>query len=163
MPRLGRGSNEDSFLSTSVKLEGASGVHLHVLAVFDGHSSSSVSILLMEQLAQLLTHLISSSLPSSAGAADVDAVMPQVLQAAFEQLDARVPPLDNSGSTATVAVITPQQIHLAWVGDSRSVLLGQAGRVLGFTLEHRATRDDETVRRLHYNACRLVAGCMQCR
>lgn len=177
LPRLGRGSNEDSFVSSSLRLGGASDVPVHVLAVFDGHSSSSVSRMLMEELPQVLTHLISSSLPSSAGAADVDAVMPQVLQAVFEQLDARVPPLDNSGSTATVAVLTPQQIHLAWVGDSRSVLLGQGGRVISFTHEHRATRDDETVRgvlkRVHaccwrymlpaccwyaFSCCRIHAG-----
>lgn len=164
LPRLGRGSNEDSFVSSSLKLGGASDVPVHVLAVFDGHSSASVSTMLMEELPQLLTHLTSSSLPSSAGAADVDAVMPQVLQQVFEQLDARVPPLDNSGSTATVAVLTPQQIHLAWVGDSRSVLLGQGGRVINFTHEHRATREDETVSHMRncLYACHwcLVSACM---
>jgi protein phosphatase 1L len=118
-----------------------------MLAVFDGHSSASVSEMAAAELPQLMTQLISSALSSSsAAAADVDAAMPQILQTAFEQLDKHVQPLDNSGSTATVAMLTPKQLHLAWVGDSRGVLLGQGGRVLAFTKEHRATREDEQVR-----------------
>lgn len=145
LARLGRGSNEDTFISAPITIEGAGGP-VHVLAVFDGHSSASVSNMAAAELPQLMTQLISSALSSSAAAADVDAAMPQILQTAFEQLDKRVQPLDNSGSTATVAVLTPKQLHLAWVGDSRGVLLGQGGRVLAFTQEHRATREDEQVR-----------------
>jgi serine/threonine protein phosphatase PrpC len=147
LARLGRGSNEDTFISAPITVEGAGGP-VHVLAVFDGHSSASVSDMAAAELPQLMTQLISSALSSSssAAAADVDAAMPQILQTACEQLDKRVQPLDNSGSTATVAVLTPKQLHLAWVGDSRGVLLGQGGRVLAFTQEHRATREDEQVR-----------------
>lgn len=169
LDRLAAGArNEDTFLATTLQLTDAvpGAAPLHLLAVFDGHSSASVSSMLMQDLPGVLTQLLGDALAAASAAAstaaaaagpvstssgssarlDVDAVMPQVLVAAFEQLDACVPALDNAGSTATVAVLTPQQLHLAWVGDSRGVLLGQGGRVISFTHEHRATREDETVR-----------------
>jgi serine/threonine protein phosphatase PrpC len=124
------------------------GAPVHLLAVFDGHSSSSVSKMAMEQLPQVLSQLLEQQLLQEAqggGTVDIDSVMPQALNTAFKQLDELVQPLDNSGSTATAVVLTPQQVHMAWVGDSRAVLLDRGGHVLGFTQEHRATRQDEQV------------------
>lgn len=151
LARLHRGSNEDTWTTSPLPAPtGAAAAattlpRMHMLAVFDGHSSASVSSMAAAQLPQLLTQLLQDA--AAEGAADVDAVMQQVLQQAFEQLDQRVQPLDNAGSTATVAVLTPGYIHLAWVGDSRAVLMGQGGRVLAHTQEHRATREDEQVGR----------------
>lgn len=152
LARLGRGSNEDCFVSSPLPAPGTPAAAatlppMHLLAVFDGHSSASVSTMAAEQLPELMTQLLlQEAAAGEGGGADLDdVVMQRVLQAAFEQLDVRVLPLDNSGSTATVAVLTPQRVHLAWVGDSRGVLLGQGGNVLGFTQEHRATREDEQV------------------
>lgn len=157
LARLGKGHNEDSFVSCPLPAPGTTPAAaatslppMHLLAVFDGHSSASVSTMAAEQLPQLLTQLLLQAAADAAGAgagtsaAELDdAVMQRVLQTAFEQLDVRVLPLDNSGSTATVAVLTETRVHLAWVGDSRGVLLGPGGQVLGVTQEHRATREDE--------------------
>jgi serine/threonine protein phosphatase PrpC len=143
---------------------------MHLLAVFDGHSSSTVSTMAAEQLPGLLTQLL---LQEAATAADIDALMPRLLHEAFQQLDDAIKPLDNAGSTASVAVITPQRVHLGWVGDSRAVLLGRGGHVLGFTQEHRATREDEQVSEARgcclaqhqhahgFHACIVSAGSLQ--
>lgn len=159
--------NEDRFLATTLPPTGFDWAHdapglpsmppMHLLAVFDGHSSASVSQMAMEQLPRVMTQLLHEAL--AAGTALDDSAMQSILQQAFQQLDALVQPLDNSGSTATVAVVTPDRVHLAWVGDSRAVLLGKGGTVLAYTLEHRATREDEQVGQAL--SAVLARACMQ--
>jgi hypothetical protein len=126
---------------------------MHLLAVFDGHSTASVSAMAAQQLPGLIQQLLAHEAAAGAGGLG-DAAMHHVLTQACEQLDALVPALDNSGSTATLALLTADRIHLAWVGDSRALLLGRHGTVLAATDEHRATREDEQVRWCVVSWCR---------
>jgi hypothetical protein len=75
LDRLGKGRNEDSFLATTLHLPDAAGVAapLHLLAVFDGHSSSSVSTMLMQDLPAVLTQLLGDALGLASTAASATA------------------------------------------------------------------------------------------
>lgn len=101
-------------------------------AVFDGHSGSAVVNLCKSELARRLR----AALSGSGVLTNIDTVK-QILQRTFIEFNkylaspAVIDTLDDSGSTATVALITPTHIILAYLGDSPCFILDPAtGHIL---------------------------------
>jgi protein phosphatase 1L len=96
-------------------------------AVFDGHSGSEVVTLCKSELAGRLR----TALAGPGVLRNMDLVK-QILQKTFIEFNkylaspAVLNTLNDSGSTATVALITPSHIILAYLGDSPCFLLDPA-------------------------------------
>lgn len=102
-----------------------------LVGVFDGHEGSVVA----EYAAANALDLVKAAL---ARGVDPDAMWSQV----FARLD---PDVRHSGSTATLLFVRERRLSVAWVGDSRALLIGDWGcRVL--TLDHRIDRAEELQR-----------------
>jgi protein phosphatase 1L len=99
-----------------------------IVGVFDGHESAVVA----EHAAHVALGCVQAGLGRGL---DANALWPEV----FSQLDLDVP---YSGSTATLLLVRDGQLSVAWVGDSRALLVRrEAYQVL--TPDHRITRLDE--------------------
>jgi len=101
-------------------------------AVFDGHSGSEVVNLCKAELAGRLR----AALAGPGILTQMEAVK-RILQQTFIEFNkylahpTRIEKLDDSGSTATVALVTPTHIILAYLGDSPCFLLDPAtGHIL---------------------------------
>jgi protein phosphatase 1L len=102
-----------------------------VVGVFDGHESAVV--------AQHAAHVTLGCVEAGLGRGlDVMALWPDV----FSQLDLDVP---YSGSTATLLLVREAQLSVAWVGDSRALLVRRDGHHV-LTPDHRINRIDERQR-----------------
>jgi serine/threonine protein phosphatase PrpC len=100
-------------------------------AVFDGHGGAAVA----EHAAGRVLGLVEAALT---GGHDGEALGRKV----FSGLDL---PVDRCGSTATLLWVRDRDLGVAWVGDSRAILVSQGGwRVLA--PDHRIERADERER-----------------
>jgi serine/threonine protein phosphatase PrpC len=99
-----------------------------VVGVFDGHASPVVA----QHAAHLALGCIEAGLGRGLGESALWAEV-------FSQLDLDVP---DAGSTATLVLVREAHLSVAWVGDSRAVLVKRDGcHVL--TPDHRINRLDE--------------------
>lgn len=101
---------------------GAFAEQVSMFGVFDGHSGDACSKHCVRSLHKHLQHLLCSSLHQAG--ATLDDVVDEALVQAFQQTDADMrdmPMVSNSGSTATVALVTSRSIHIAWAGMCREI------------------------------------------
>ena len=52
----------------------------------------------------------------------------------------------KDGSTAVTALVLGQKLYVAWVGDSRALLLNSSNRVTWASVDHKPNRPDEMER-----------------
>lgn len=96
-----------------------------MFGVFDGHSGDACSKHCVSSLHKHLQQQLAEGLQQQADAA-VDDVVHEALVQAFQNTDADIrgmPLVSNSGSTATVALVTNRTIHIAWAGMRKAALL----------------------------------------
>jgi serine/threonine protein phosphatase PrpC len=99
-----------------------------LVAVFDGHDGSAVAD-------HAAAHVVGAVRAALARGLAGDALWRMV----FAGLE---PGVSRAGSTATVLLVGPAAVSVAWVGDSRAILVTAAGgRAL--TSDHRIERADE--------------------
>ncbi|KAI9328329.1 phosphatase 2C-like domain-containing protein [Zopfochytrium polystomum] len=92
-------------------------------AVYDGHGGESVAdFVTMHLHSTLLKH---ASFPSNIPLALKDAFI--TTNERFKRSVLRENQVINSGSTATVAVLSPGTLHVAWAGDSPAFLVMEDG------------------------------------
>jgi len=100
-----------------------------VVSVFDGHGSDGHKV--SERVNSLLPSLILEQLvPELSGSA-----IEQILKKSFATCSKAIKD-KYSGTTATVAVITPTEIVLANLGDSPALLFTKEGKLLHTTHDH---------------------------
>ncbi|KAH8409330.1 hypothetical protein KR222_000634 [Zaprionus bogoriensis] len=98
--------------------------------VFDGHSGALSASYVTSQLPQLLAQQLQRVPPAGAGVRDVDFYR-NAFETAFLQADERFAQKRiTSGTTAVCALITDnaedqRQLYIAWVGDSKALLVGK--------------------------------------
>lgn len=127
---------------------------LHYFGVYDGHGCSHVAMRCRERLHEL----VKEELESNKGT-DV-AGCRGALERSFTRMDKEVnefnegvvkatcrcelqtPECDAVGSTAVVAIVTPDKIVIANCGDSRAVLC-RNGKALPLSSDHKPDRPDE--------------------
>ncbi|MDH4980777.1 protein kinase [Hyphomicrobium sp. D-2] len=115
-----------------------------IAGVFDGMRGARTSGFVARSLPVMLADGIRD------GATDVQAALAN----AFANVDARLRELDppiTCGSTAVVAVVQPQTLSIAWVGDSPAYLFRACNNESGFTAvplvnRHQPSREDEAGR-----------------
>ncbi len=112
-------------------------------AIYDGHGGATVSTFLSQALhwrlarSLLLRHDVEES-----------------IVAAFEEQDKSFTFFKNMGSTAVVAYLDQRDtsdLHLAWVGDSRAIVI-EDGLLVEETIDHKPTAESEKRRLMELNA-----------
>jgi serine/threonine protein phosphatase PrpC len=116
-----------------------------LLGVFDGHGGNAMAEYVQQNLVRVLEETLL-----------VQPDLGEAIKTAFFQLDANVleqGPVRNEdgttpGTTAIVAIVTPTDgtIVCANVGDSRSCILTQDGRVVPLSIDHKPNLDAERKR-----------------
>lgn len=107
-----------------------------IFAVLDGHGGSQTVDYIKNSLPKLLLTKLSSGVE-----------LQRALTDTFFDLDRTLfvkGVADQSGSTATVVVVTPEKIAVASLGDSRCLLLSEEGIVLE-TIDHSPTVEKERI------------------
>ncbi|KAK4763782.1 hypothetical protein SAY87_013220 [Trapa incisa] len=131
---------------------------LHYFGVYDGHGCSHVAMRCSERLHEIVREELKrrgDQLP----AMDWKSAM----ERSFDQMDKEVtawnaegpaaggakcrcqlqpPDYDAVGSTAAVAIVTPEKIVVANCGDSRAIL-SRAGKAVPLSFDHKPDRPDE--------------------
>lgn len=128
---------------------------LHYYGVYDGHGCSHVAMRCSERLHEL----VKEELGGEAGERDWRSAMGR----SFNRMDKEVvkfnesvvrancrcelqsPECDAVGSTAVVAIVTPEKIIVANCGDSRAVLC-RKGKAVPLSSDHKPDRPDELKR-----------------
>eukprot|EP00879_Flechtneria_rotunda_P000146 GHRR01000213.1.p1 GENE.GHRR01000213.1~~GHRR01000213.1.p1 ORF type:complete len:631 (+),score=184.85 GHRR01000213.1:186-2078(+) len=175
LDRARTGANEDAWearcniLAPDFESRIVTADAVHMFAVYDGHQGDAASIHCVKSLHKHLHAQLHTELQQAQAAglpATPDDVMEAALLQAFRLTDGELremPLVSNSGSTATVALVTPSNIHLAWVGDSRAVVLADR-QAVACTREHRADYKPEQDRvvaaggRVFFNSGLRVMG-----
>lgn len=125
---------------------------LHYFAVYDGHGCSHVAMKCKERLHEL----VKEELEKKEASAD----WKQAMEQSFSRMDKeaiawnesvvrgscrcelQTPECDAVGSTAVVAIVTPDKIIVANCGDSRAVLC-RNGKAIPLSNDHKPDRPDE--------------------
>jgi len=116
-----------------------------LLVVCDGHGK------LGDQVSRVAATELVEALEATPCMADVAALcaedeVEQAFSKAFSTAQEKVCSLVNatmSGTTAVVAIITPDQVWTAHSGDSRAVISSEEGTVNNLTLDHKPNANDE--------------------
>lgn len=129
---------------------------LHLFGVFDGHGCSHVAIKCKKRLHEIVKEEIGSYRESSVQ-------WKEAMQRSFTRMDSEVqewsdvaktsncrcelqtPQCDAVGSTAVVAIVTPDKIVISNCGDSRAVLC-RNGVAIPLSSDHKPDRPDELER-----------------
>ncbi|KDP42204.1 hypothetical protein JCGZ_02934 [Jatropha curcas] len=132
----------------------------HYYGVYDGHGCSHVAARCRERLHELVKEelLVNNGAPAATAVAVGEWKI--VMQRSFCRMDKEViawnegvvgancrcemqtPECDTVGSTAVVAVVTPDKIIVANCGDSRAVLC-RNGKAIPLSTDHKPDRPDE--------------------
>lgn len=125
---------------------------LHYYGVYDGHGCSHVAMKCRERLHELVKEELESK--------DASTEWRSAMERSFSRMDEEViawnscgsaatcrcelqsPECDTVGSTAVVAIVTPEKIVVANCGDSRAVLC-RNGRPVPLSSDHKPDRPDE--------------------
>ncbi|KGN65754.1 probable protein phosphatase 2C 24 [Cucumis sativus] len=141
---------------------------LHFFGVYDGHGCSHVAMRCKERLHELVKdELDKDEKEDAAGAAETEAETAsrwdRTMKRIFWRMDNEVvarnneevvancrcelqsPDCDAVGSTAVVAIVTPDKIIVANCGDSRAVLC-RNGKAIPLSSDHKPDRPDELSR-----------------
>ncbi|KAL9335687.1 hypothetical protein Peur_072868 [Populus x canadensis] len=141
---------------------------VHLFGVFDGHGGAHVAalcrermhVLIEEELARVDSTRVSSE--SGGGGAEWEEMWRGVMKRSYERMDevamgtcacgsewfkCGCHPMQMAlgGSTAVVAVLSPEHIIVANCGDSRAVL-SRGGRAIPLSADHKPDRSDELAR-----------------
>lgn len=141
---------------------------VHLFGVFDGHGGAHVAalcrermhVLIEEELARVDSTRVSSE--SGGGGAEWEEMWRGVMKRSYERMDevamgtcacgsewfkCGCHPMQMAlgGSTAVVAVLSPEHIIVANCGDSRAVL-SRGGRAIPLSVDHKPDRSDELAR-----------------
>lgn len=110
--------------------------------VFDGHGGPRAAEFCVKHLtANLLTD---PAFPSNPSRALTNAFL-ATDNGFLETARAHYPPLDD-GTTAVVALVIGDMVHVANAGDSRAVLVQHRGRAVPLSDDHKPNRPDESAR-----------------
>ncbi|KAK8531786.1 hypothetical protein V6N13_131144 [Hibiscus sabdariffa] len=131
---------------------------IHFFGVFDGHGCTHVAMKCRDRFHEILKEEV------EAFGGDTEVEWKQTMQRSFERMDGEVkewtvddkesstcrcelqtPQCDAVGSTAVVAVVTPNKIIVANCGDSRAVLC-RDGAAFPLSDDHKPDRPDELIR-----------------
>ncbi|GMJ11913.1 ABA-HYPERSENSITIVE GERMINATION 3, ARABIDOPSIS THALIANA PROTEIN PHOSPHATASE 2CA [Hibiscus trionum] len=131
---------------------------IHFFGVFDGHGCTHVAMKCRDRFHEILK----DEVEACGGNTEVE--WKQTMQRSFKKMDEEVkewtvddknsstcrcelqsPQCDAVGSTAVVAVVTPNKIIIANCGDSRAVLC-RNGAALPLSDDHKPDRPDELLR-----------------
>jgi len=112
-----------------------------LLGVLDGHGSHG------HLMSQRVKDIFTGMAPSIAVAADTKAAFQQAFAQCAAQIE-KEEGCENSGSTATLALIDPskQTVSIAHVGDSTALLMQPGGGIAFQTREHKADAEGERQR-----------------
>jgi serine/threonine protein phosphatase PrpC len=102
-----------------------------LVAVFDGHEGSAVAEYAASHVVEVVRAALARGLTGEA-----------LWSSVFPALEPDVP---RAGSTATVLLVGDGVVSVAWVGDSRAVLVTRSG-ARPLTSDHRIERRDELAR-----------------
>lgn len=132
-----RCSMEDAHIATTIDLPKSKTKGL-LFAVFDGHGGKEVAVFAEENFKRVL-----EGLPEFQSENYQDA-----LKKAFLKTDSEVSKHDYSvdtGTTACVVLVTPNEIYCANAGDSRAVLCRE-GKAVPLSEDHKPDNDSELKR-----------------
>lgn len=114
----------------------------HVLVgVFDGHGGKAMA----EYVQQNLVRVLESTDTWVEGLSIVDALTDAFFQLDSEACESMLS-MSSPGTTAIVAIVTPDQIVCANVGDSRACLLTKGGDIVPLSTDHKPNLDRERAR-----------------
>ncbi|XWS53086.1 hypothetical protein CRYUN_Cryun11dG0127400 [Craigia yunnanensis] len=124
-------------------------IGFHYFGVFDGHGCSHVAMRCREQLHELLKEELEteeewkSSMDRSFTRMDKEVIKwNESMVGANCRCELQSPECDAVGSTAVVAIVTPEKIVVANCGDSRAVLC-RNGKPVPLSSDHKPDRPDE--------------------
>lgn len=129
--------------------------------VYDGHGCSHVATMCKNRLHEM----VNEELVKDEGRTEWKSLMEKCFNRMDKEVIAwtksgvgaqcscelRLPERDAAGSTAVIAIVTPEKIIVANVGDSRAVMCSR-GRVIPLTADQKPDRPDE------YNRIRAAGG-----
>ena len=117
-------------------------------AVYDGHSGDQVATLCKSMLYKKIQEAILALGPDALTRKDdIIALLKRVFIEHNKYLASVIDTLDDSGSTATVALVTETQIFLAYIGDSPCFMMHpQSGIILEEMGKHEPSLAVETAR-----------------
>ncbi|KAH9622625.1 hypothetical protein KSS87_019256 [Heliosperma pusillum] len=125
---------------------------LHYFGVYDGHGCSHVATKCKERLHELVKEELfekavavtewKSIMEKSFGKMDKEVVASNEGVVGNCRCELQTPECDAVGSTAVVAVVTPNKIVVANCGDSRAVLC-RNGKAVALSSDHKPDRPDE--------------------
>ncbi|XP_074290336.1 putative protein phosphatase 2C 24 [Silene latifolia] len=125
---------------------------LHYFGVYDGHGCSHVAAKCKERLHELVKEELfdkavaatewKSVMEKSFGKMDKEVVASNEGVIGNCRCELQTPECDAVGSTAVVAVVTPNKIIVANCGDSRAVLC-RNGKAVALSSDHKPDRPDE--------------------
>ena len=122
-----RDSMEDAHLATNIRFTVNHIDHtVLVFGVFDGHGGTEASVFVKQNLDQYLKEAFESNNQENLTEEGVF----KALKACFEKLGEDYTGGDETGTTATVAILLGDKIWVANVGDSRTILVKQDGTVI---------------------------------
>ncbi|MQM12115.1 hypothetical protein Taro_045029 [Colocasia esculenta] len=136
---------------------------LHFFGVYDGHGCSHVAVSCKDRMDEVVTEEIERR-GGCSGPQFAESEWTAVMEKSFARMDAEVvgwsngaqqkvtcrcemqtPKCDHVGSTAVVAVVTPDRIVVANCGDSRAILC-RKGVPVPLSSDHKPDRPDELQR-----------------
>ncbi|KAM7522151.1 hypothetical protein LguiA_012053 [Lonicera macranthoides] len=139
----------------------------HYFGVYDGHGCSHVAMRCRDRLHELVkdelenkvsmeTEWIKKAMDRSFNRMDKEVVVctPEGAVGARCRCELRAPDSDAVGSTAVVALVSPEKIILANCGDSRAVLC-RNGKAFPLSIDHKPDRPDE-LKRIHAAGGRVI-------
>ncbi|CAJ2640871.1 protein phosphatase 2C 37-like [Trifolium pratense] len=149
------GRRRDMEDSVSVKPSFSSQEPFHYFGVFDGHGCSHVATMCKERLHEIVKEEINESQENfewnstmQQGFARMDDEVQRwnsSSQTVTCRCELQTPHCDAVGSTAVVAVVTPDKIIVSNCGDSRAVLC-RNGVAIPLSSDHKPDRPDELLR-----------------
>ncbi|KAJ0984027.1 hypothetical protein J5N97_002383 [Dioscorea zingiberensis] len=127
--------------------------------VFDGHGCSHVAVSCRDRMHEIVAEELEKERSAPTVATEWEGVMGRSFtrmdaealgwragpQAGTCRCELRTPNCDHVGSTAVVAVVTPEQLVVANCGDSRAVL-SRGGVAIPLSTDHKPDRPDEMER-----------------
>mmetsp|Transcript_927 Transcript_927/g.2916 ORF Transcript_927/g.2916 Transcript_927/m.2916 type:complete len:485 (+) Transcript_927:3823-5277(+) len=113
----------------------------HLFGVFDGHGGSRASKYARDNLPHVLQESLQSEITPD------ENQISEAMSASFAEIDRRFLSIAREeqlrdGTTALLALLRNNFLHMGWVGDSRGILSRQ-GRYLRVSEDHKPDRPDE--------------------
>ncbi|KAM7264982.1 hypothetical protein ACFE04_002665 [Oxalis oulophora] len=165
----GRRRDMEDAVSIHPNFEKLSSQILHFYGVFDGHGCSHVATKCKDRLHEIVKEEINKLTVTDPNSIDWKSTLERsfhrmdnevrdstiaVTQASDCRCELRTPQCDAVGSTAVVAIVTPNKIIVANCGDSRAVMCSNTA-VVPLSSDHKPDRPDE-LRRIQAAGGRVI-------